>query len=313
MSKNAKKVFIIALLLFSLIQFSYADSFTVNVPNSQGGYTAVVIQSSGTGYVGPRGEYYQNFPSVNQLQAMYGPTAAPGPSDAVQRENMLRQQLQQGADETAANQKRMEQQSQQILLQEQQKAQFQAAHPFGIPTPAEAKKNAMDWLIANSFTWLLLLTSIGFLVFILLLHLPNRLIGPDHPVQELPLAIAVRRGMTKARFNTSVSPLIFWEMFFITILVGIGFKSFLAFFIAVLIGIVLMSIRTSAFILIYLFSTFWMLVAAQCGYLLCGGQFASIGSYVSAWIGGLIAAALGFMIAFGIHTAGLQYYEDISS
>ena len=67
-----RQFFIGALLSFALIQFSYADSFTVNVPNSQGGYTALVIQSSGSGYVGPQGEYYSSFPSVPQLQATYG-------------------------------------------------------------------------------------------------------------------------------------------------------------------------------------------------------------------------------------------------
>lgn len=50
---------------------SRAESFTVNVPNTRGGYTAVLIKRSGTGFVGPQGEFYNEFPSVEQLRAMY--------------------------------------------------------------------------------------------------------------------------------------------------------------------------------------------------------------------------------------------------
>lgn len=48
------------------------DTVTINVPNSSGGYTAVVLKRSGNGYVGPQGEYYEQVPSTAQLQAMYG-------------------------------------------------------------------------------------------------------------------------------------------------------------------------------------------------------------------------------------------------
>jgi len=48
------------------------DTATVNVPNSNGGYTAVVLKRSGNGYVGPQGEYYDQIPTTAQLQAMYG-------------------------------------------------------------------------------------------------------------------------------------------------------------------------------------------------------------------------------------------------
>ncbi len=48
------------------------DTVTVNVPNSNGGYTAVVLKRSGNGFVGPQGEYYDQVPSTTQLQAMYG-------------------------------------------------------------------------------------------------------------------------------------------------------------------------------------------------------------------------------------------------
>jgi hypothetical protein len=48
------------------------DFITVNVPNQRGSYTPVTLRRSGTGFVGPQGEYYPEFPSVGQLQAMYG-------------------------------------------------------------------------------------------------------------------------------------------------------------------------------------------------------------------------------------------------
>jgi hypothetical protein len=68
-----KKVSILcAVILSASITLSYADSFTVNVPNAQGGYTALAIQTSGNGYTGPQGEFYASFPSVAQLQVVYG-------------------------------------------------------------------------------------------------------------------------------------------------------------------------------------------------------------------------------------------------
>jgi len=45
---------------------------TVNIPNSRGGYNAVVIKKSGDGYIGPDGEYYPEFPKIFQLQMKYG-------------------------------------------------------------------------------------------------------------------------------------------------------------------------------------------------------------------------------------------------
>jgi len=48
------------------------DSFTVNIPNAKGTYTAVAIKRSGNGFIGPQGEYYPEFPKVEQLKLMYG-------------------------------------------------------------------------------------------------------------------------------------------------------------------------------------------------------------------------------------------------
>jgi uncharacterized protein YcfJ len=52
-------------------QGSSDGSITINIPNGQGGYTPVIIKRSGSGYVGPQGEYYPEFPKVSQLQTMY--------------------------------------------------------------------------------------------------------------------------------------------------------------------------------------------------------------------------------------------------
>jgi len=49
-----------------------SGAFTVNVPNSSGGYTAVLIKRSGNGYIGPQGEFYPEFPKVSLLKLMYG-------------------------------------------------------------------------------------------------------------------------------------------------------------------------------------------------------------------------------------------------
>ena len=48
------------------------DSLTVNIPNAKGGYTAVILKRSGNGFVGPQGEFYPEFPKVQQLKVMYG-------------------------------------------------------------------------------------------------------------------------------------------------------------------------------------------------------------------------------------------------
>ncbi len=47
------------------------DPLTVNIPNNQGGYTSVTLKKSGSGYVGPQGEFYPQFPTVEQLKVLY--------------------------------------------------------------------------------------------------------------------------------------------------------------------------------------------------------------------------------------------------
>ena len=48
------------------------DTVIVNVVNSNGSVTPVRLQRKGTGYVGPRGEYYETLPTSEQLEPAYG-------------------------------------------------------------------------------------------------------------------------------------------------------------------------------------------------------------------------------------------------
>jgi hypothetical protein len=47
------------------------EEFTLNIPNNKGGYTAVSLKRSGEGFIGPQGEFYNQFPTVEQLKTMY--------------------------------------------------------------------------------------------------------------------------------------------------------------------------------------------------------------------------------------------------
>jgi hypothetical protein len=44
----------------------------VNVPSKRGGYTTVQLKRITDGFLGPQGEFYSEFPTVGQLQAIYG-------------------------------------------------------------------------------------------------------------------------------------------------------------------------------------------------------------------------------------------------
>jgi len=47
-------------------------SITVWVTNSNGSRTSVVLTRNGSWYVGPRGEYYSEIPTNEQLRVVYG-------------------------------------------------------------------------------------------------------------------------------------------------------------------------------------------------------------------------------------------------
>lgn len=55
-----------------VIQQAPAAEQTINIPNTNGSYTAVKLVRKDNGYVGPQGEYYPEFPSVEQLKTLYG-------------------------------------------------------------------------------------------------------------------------------------------------------------------------------------------------------------------------------------------------
>lgn len=48
------------------------DTVTVWITNSNGSMKQVTLRKSGPGYVGPRGEYYPNMPSKEDLKMVYG-------------------------------------------------------------------------------------------------------------------------------------------------------------------------------------------------------------------------------------------------
>lgn len=49
-----------------------ANTTVVNVTNSNGSVTPVVLTRTGTGWQGPRGEIYPSIPSQSQLRPVYG-------------------------------------------------------------------------------------------------------------------------------------------------------------------------------------------------------------------------------------------------
>jgi hypothetical protein len=48
------------------------NTVTVNVTNSNGSVSPVVLRKQGVGYVGPRGEYYNHLPAPEELKPVYG-------------------------------------------------------------------------------------------------------------------------------------------------------------------------------------------------------------------------------------------------
>ena len=52
-------------------QLSYGSTITINVPNSNGTYTAVTLVRRNNGYIGPQGEFYSGSPTIDQLMALY--------------------------------------------------------------------------------------------------------------------------------------------------------------------------------------------------------------------------------------------------
>jgi hypothetical protein len=51
---------------------SEINNVTVNITNSNGSISQVRLRKQGVGYVGPRGEYYSQLPTEEQLRPIYG-------------------------------------------------------------------------------------------------------------------------------------------------------------------------------------------------------------------------------------------------
>ena len=49
-----------------------AETIPVNIPDNKGGYKTIIIKKLGSGYTGPQGEFYSEFPKVAQLKIIYG-------------------------------------------------------------------------------------------------------------------------------------------------------------------------------------------------------------------------------------------------
>jgi len=48
------------------------NTVTVNITNSNGSVSQVLLRKQGVGYVGPRGEYYNHLPTGEELKPIYG-------------------------------------------------------------------------------------------------------------------------------------------------------------------------------------------------------------------------------------------------
>jgi len=48
------------------------NTVTVNVVNSNGSISQVVLTKQGVGYIGPRGEFYNHLPTGDELKPIYG-------------------------------------------------------------------------------------------------------------------------------------------------------------------------------------------------------------------------------------------------
>jgi len=48
------------------------NSITLSIRNKEGGYFSITVKPSGDGYVGPQGEYYDQFPKIEHLKLIYG-------------------------------------------------------------------------------------------------------------------------------------------------------------------------------------------------------------------------------------------------
>lgn len=61
-------------------------TIVVNVPNPNGSYIPITLQKYSDGYQGPKGEYYPDYPTLEQLKAMYSIAASEAAAPQVPEE-----------------------------------------------------------------------------------------------------------------------------------------------------------------------------------------------------------------------------------
>lgn len=47
------------------------DTFEIHIPNGDGSFTLITLKKTGTGFLGPQGEFYPDHPTVDQLKERY--------------------------------------------------------------------------------------------------------------------------------------------------------------------------------------------------------------------------------------------------
>lgn len=52
-------------------KFKSPDDLSVKIPNNDGTFTLVPLKKTDDGFIGPQGEKYENFPSINDLKKRY--------------------------------------------------------------------------------------------------------------------------------------------------------------------------------------------------------------------------------------------------
>ena len=114
----------------------------------------------------------------------------------------------------------------------------------------------------------------------------------------------IRKGIIQAQFDTKSFNVLVGEIFIVTVLLGIGFHSWLMFGLSFLAFIILISLPQTAGPIIFAFSFIWGLIAFDIGFFVCGGGFGG-------FIGGIVFGAIGFLMGLGIHLSAVQYSQDL--
>ncbi|MBT3725889.1 MAG: hypothetical protein HOM14_00315 [Gammaproteobacteria bacterium] len=112
---------------------------------------------------------------------------------------------------------------------------------------------------------------------------------------------SVRKGVTKARFNEDNSGIIYSEIIFIAIGVGLVMKSWW-WGGGLLFGLIFaLAFRPLALLIVFLLSVGWGVIGGGIGYL-----FDSDGAM-------FVLGTIGFMTGLGAHLSALEWIEDIGT